>query len=158
MTDNWQIRRAGREDTEAVTTLVHALLDEIDPESKEGYTYAKLEPVAEQLLGDRDVFIFLALDQEDSAAGLVTLNRCKAIYAYGEFGEICELYVDPQFRSSGLGQALVNVAVELARKAGWKVLEVGAPDLPRGQRTVYFYLDSHLEEIGPRLYRAINRE
>ena len=99
MTDNWQIRRAGREDTEAVTTLVHALLDEIDPDSKEGYTYAKLEPVAEQLLGDRDVFIFLALDQEDSAVGLVTLNRCKAIYAYGEFGEICELPLNCSFKS-----------------------------------------------------------
>ncbi len=34
------------------------------------------------------------------------------------------------------------------------MLEVGAPSVPKWQRTVDFYLRNGFEEVGPRLYRS----
>ncbi|MFP6745114.1 MAG: hypothetical protein VCB77_08015, partial [Alphaproteobacteria bacterium] len=50
-------------------------------------------------------------------------------------------------------------------KLGWLELEVGAPDVPRWQRTVDFYLGYGFKEVGPgsgctyrRYFRRAQRE
>ena len=68
-----------------------------------------------------------------------------------KFGEITELYIKPEFRSKRIGEELISQAKRFARERGWNALEVGAPDLPRSQRTVNFYLRNGFSEIGPRL-------
>ena len=87
--------------------------------------------------------------------GVVGLNECKAIYAHGAFGEIAELYVEPRFRSAGVGGQLVEAAVAHGRSRNWSMLEVGAPDVPRWQSTVDFYVRRGFVEVGPRLYREL---
>jgi hypothetical protein len=37
----------------------------------------------------------------------------------------------------------------------WSMIEVGAPDVPRWQSTVDFYLRRGFVEVGPRLYREL---
>ncbi len=110
-----------------------------------------------KLLAAGDIAALLLLVDE-RPAGVVTLNQCAAIYAGGRFGEICELYVGPDDRSAGLGQRLVEAAVDYAREAGWTRLEVGAPPQPEWQRTTDFYLANGFTLVGPRLRRPFDEE
>ena len=50
----------------------------------------------------------------------------------------------------GLSRAKANT---FSISKGWQFLEVGAPGLPRWQRTVDFYLGNGFSVIGPRLER-----
>jgi GNAT superfamily N-acetyltransferase len=147
----FEIRRATSADCDGVCRLALALFSELFPGS---YAHDRLRPVVERVLAEsQDVFFFIAsLNAEP--VGLISLNQCTAIYALGTFGEITELYVDPRFRASGLGRKLIETAVEFALSRGWTMLEVGAPSVPKWQRTVDFYLQNGFEEVGPRLYRS----
>ncbi len=145
------IRLASEADADAVAQLVLELLEELASPGSSGYELAAVARTARNLLkgGDR-VWAFLA-EAGGHAIGLITLNECAALYAGGRFGEICELYVSPGFRSLGAGKRLLEAAVEFARQRGWSRLEVGAPEMPRWERSVNFYRQAGFSEVGPRL-------
>ena len=137
-------------DFERAGQLTFALLDELFPEL--GYQRDVCVATAKTLLaGETGVWSFIATRSDGRDVGVVMLNECSAIYAGGQFGEISELYVAPDSRSSGVGAALITAAAGFGRERGWSNIEVGAPSVPVGQRTVDFYLRSGFEEIGPRL-------
>ena len=149
---NIDIRRAGPVDGPIVGELAYLLVREIAPESADKISLDSYRATATHLL-DRDAgfWALLSYGQGQGPFGLVTLNECAAIYAGGRFGEIPELYVAPDYRSKGVAAALVNAAVDFAKTQGWHRLEVGAPDQPRWQRTMNFYLKQGFTEVGPRL-------
>ena len=149
---NVQVRRAHVDEAPVVAVLVARLLAELG--RAEVDARALLE-TTRKLLAAGDVAALLVLVDE-RPVGVLTLNQCAAIYAGGRFGEICELYVGPDDRSAGLGRRLIEAAVAHARKAGWTRLEVGAPDLPRWQRTAEFYQANGFTLVGPRLKRQID--
>ena len=141
------------EDAEDVAILAARLLGELYPDLGNLYQVETLLPVTRDLLnGPASVFGFIATDSSGDAVGLLMLNQCKAIYAFGSFGEISELYIDPRCRSEGLGKELLQTGIEFARSRKWSMLEVGAPDVPRWQKTVDFYVRNGFEIVGPRLY------
>jgi GNAT superfamily N-acetyltransferase len=147
----YEIRRATQADCDDVCKLVFALFSELFPGM---YALDRLRPAVEMVIGqDNDVFSFIAT-HDDRPIGLIVLNQCTAIYALGTFGEITELFVEPRARASGLGRRLIEKAVDFAQSKGWTMLEVGAPSVPKWQRTVDFYLRNGFEEVGPRLYRS----
>ena len=148
-----QIRHAHVDEAPLVAVLVSRLLAELGDRVD---SRAVLE-TTRSLLATGDVAALIAL-VDDRPAGVVTLNQCAAIYAGGRFGEICELYVGPDDRSAGLGQHLIEAAVDYARNAGWTRLEVGAPEQPRWQRTTDFYLANGFALVGPRLRLPIGEE
>ena len=86
---------------------------------------------------------------------MLTLNQCAATYARGRFGEIAELYVVPRGRSAEVGAGLLSAALTFAHARAWHRLEVGAPAVPRFQRTVNFYVRNGFVEVGPRLSHAL---
>ena len=144
------VRQAGPGEFERVGQLVCELLTELYPEM--GYQRDVCVDAARALRTDCEgVWFLLATTQDDRDVGVVTLNECAAIYAGGRFGEISELYVVPDFRSEGVGALLLEAAIGLGRERGWPDIEVGAPAVPRWQRTVDFYLKHGFEEVGPRL-------
>ena len=146
------VRQAAAEDAGTVATLVFELLLELFPPYADTLTADELTPVAEGLLdGDGGVWAYLAETGSGEAIGALTLNECAAIYARGRFGEISELYVRPEHRSAGVAPKLIDAAAAFGRARGWRMIEVGAPDLPRWQRTVDFYKRYGFTEIGPRL-------
>jgi len=148
-----EIRTATQSDGECVCSLAFGLLSELYPGM---YSLDQLSPVVARILTQSDdVAAFIAM-HGDQAIGLITVNRCSAIYAFGDFGEISELYVTQEFRSSGVGAKLLHKAVEHAGAQGWSMLEVGAPDVPKWQRTVDFYAENEFSIVGPRLYRMIS--
>ena len=150
MESDFLVTQATPTDFERVGGLTFDLLDELFPEL--GYQREACIATAKTLLMDgTSVWSFIATQADGSDIGVVMLNECSAIYSGGQFGEISELYVAPDARSTGVGAKLVAVAAEFGRERGWPNLEVGAPRVPVGQRTVDFYLRNGFEEIGPRL-------
>ena len=146
------IRRATVNDSDLVASLLLRLLSELYDPRQYGYRADTLGPAARALLQDgRGYWALLAFAPAGEAVGVVTLNECAAVYAFGNFGEIPELYVVPEHRSTGVGAQLVRAAVEFGRERGWSLLEVGAPGVPRWQRTVDFYARCGFEEVGPRM-------
>ncbi len=147
-----KIRRAHVDEAPVVAVLVARLLTELG--RAEVDTRALLE-TTRKLIAAGDVAALLVL-VDGRPAGVLTLNQCAAIYAGGRFGEITELYVGPDDRSAGLGRRLIEAAIVHAREAGWTRLEVGAPNLPRWQRTADFYQANGFTVVGPRLQRRID--
>ena len=147
-----EIRRAGSDDGPLVGELAYLLVREIAPESADKISLDNYRATAADLLSRNAGFwALLAYGQAEEPCGLVTLNECAAIYAGGRFGEIPELFVVPEYRSGGVAAALVKSAVDFAEAQGWPRIEVGAPDQPRWQRTMSFYLKQGFVEVGPRL-------
>jgi GNAT superfamily N-acetyltransferase len=150
------IRQAQIRDADAIGSMISKLLCELYPELSAQYQPAATVATARQLLDDTAYLALLAVAPDETIGGVVGLNECKAIYAHGAFGEIAELYVEPDFRSEGVGSQLVDAAVALGKSRGWSLIEVGAPDIPRWQRTVDFYLRQGFTTVGPRLYRDLS--
>jgi len=150
------IRLATANDHRTVGDMVCRLLCELVPDNYDMSDAAKFSETAEKLLApDNGFWVALAFqknnDGSERPVGMMSLDEGHALYAHGSLGEIMELYVDPSQRSSGLGARLIDFAVAFGREQGWSMIEVGAPDLPRWQRTVDFYLRYGFKEIGPRL-------
>ena len=150
------VRQAEPMEFERVGNLVHALLAELFPDG--GYKRDGFVETARTLLtGNEGVWSFLATTHDDRDVGVVTINQCAAISSGGEFGEISELYVVPDYRSKGVGALLIDASVRFCRERGWHSIEVGAPSRPKWQRTIDFYLGHGFEEIGPRLDLPLQR-
>lgn len=144
-----KIRRAVLSDSSTVANLVLALMDELCRPEPSGYTADGLSEVAKTLLASQELTAILA-EQDGEAAGVLVLNGCASLYA-GRFGEITEMYMKPQFRSSGVGEALIAAAAETGRERGWSRLEVGTPEQPAWGRTLDFYKRNRFIETGVRL-------
>ena len=147
-----EVKHAGVGDADAVGTLVYRLLFELFPEKYAEVDVAVYQTAAKRLLSDKQIRALLAKTADGQDVGVLTLNECAAIYAKGTFGEICELYVDADYRSHQVGAALIDAACVIGEEAGWAHLEVGAPDVPRWQRTVDFYTGYGFYIVGPRLH------
>jgi GNAT superfamily N-acetyltransferase len=146
------VRRATVKDSETVASLLLRLLSELYDPQQYGYGADTLGPAARALLKEgRGYWALLACTPGGEAVGVITLNECAAVYAFGNFGEIPELYVVPEYRSAGVGAELVRAAVEFGRERGWSLLEVGAPEVPTWQRTVDFYVRCGFAVVGPRM-------
>ncbi|CAM3800848.1 GNAT family N-acetyltransferase [Parendozoicomonas haliclonae] len=106
---------------------------------------------------DNSFWALLAKDEQGQVIGMITISLNAALYAGGYFGEIMELYVEPEWRSQGIGQQLITAARQLAEAKSWPFLEVGAPPQPRWQKTLAFYQQQGFREIGPRLELVTER-
>jgi GNAT superfamily N-acetyltransferase len=148
---NVDIRLADEADVDSVARLVLELFEELASPRDSGYRPEEVTRTVRQLLRGIDrVWAFLA-EGDGHAIGVLTLNECASIYAGGRFGEISELYVRGPFRALGVGNRLLEAAVQFARQRRWCRLEVGAPETPKWQRTVNFYRRAGFSEVGPRL-------
>ena len=137
-----------------VSELVQELLIELEPSSKEEIKAMKLDSITQNLLENSKIFAFIARCNETNI-GVVTLHECASIYAGGVFGEISELYVQPNFRSLKVGDLLINHAIVKGKELGWKRIEVGSPPANEAPRTIQFYEKSGFKNTGSRLRRLI---
>ncbi|MCF8068728.1 MAG: GNAT family N-acetyltransferase [Desulfobacterales bacterium] len=150
-----EIIEAKPEDADLVGGLVYDLLVELFAGQSHLFPPEKMKKAAVSLLQpETGVWSFLAVC-DGEVAGVINLNECAAIYAGGKFGEITEMYVKPEYRSKAIGKKLIGRARSFAKEKSWEVIEVGAPDVPRCQKTVDFYLKTGFEEIGPRLEMSV---
>lgn len=82
-----------------------------------------------------------------------TFTESYALYAGGKVGIIPEFYVDPAFRSSGVGAKLISQVKDYGRNNGWSCIELCTPPLPEFKRTLLFYQKSWLVPVGGRKMR-----
>ena len=71
------------------------------------------------------------------------------------FGIIQEFYVDPAWRSRGVGGAMLERARAYAKGRGWRRLELCTPPLPAFDRTLAFYGRHGFEVTGGRKMKCV---
>ncbi len=145
------IRPASAADAFAVALLVRRLLEIVLPPERLT-PLATLEQTAARLLAEGAIVAYLA-EAGGAPVGLVTLTEFHAIFARGVMGEICEIYVEPTWRSSGLGERLVATARDHGQARGWSRIELTAPmaGSAGAERAWAFYRRLGFADIGPRL-------
>lgn len=149
-----EIKQVEQSDLIELSELVFSLLDEL---ADQGQSHSRqgIQMTASKLF-EAGAIVGLIARNDITPVGLLMLNECAAVYAGGYFGEITELYVDPEYRSSGVARELLTEAETLGKARGWQRLEVGAPPQPKWSRSLQFYLKEGFEETGPRLRKKIS--
>ena len=118
-------------DADAIGQLLHDFNREFD-EPTPGP-----RPLAErvrQLLADREIAVLLAGAQPQ---GLVVLRFRPALWTDSLDCYVEELYVVPDRRGQGLGRALMDAAIALARDEGAARMELGTSEDDVAARTLY---------------------
>jgi ribosomal protein S18 acetylase RimI-like enzyme len=125
------VRQAGRADADAVGRLLHDFnteFEEVTPGPE-----ALAERVVELIAGGETV-VLLAGDGPD---GLAVLRFRRSIWTPGLECYLAELYVAPALRGRGLGRALMERAVELARERGADYLDLVTGEGDTAARSLY---------------------
>lgn len=104
------------------------------------------------LLHDKHYGAILGFAGEQPVA-VSTFTESYALYAGGKVGIIPEFYVDPAFRSAGVGAALIDRVKQYGREHGWSCVELCTPPLPEFERTLVFYQQNGLVPVGGRKMR-----
>jgi GNAT superfamily N-acetyltransferase len=95
---------------------------------------AALTERIQRLLATGEAAIMLAGDGPD---GLAVLRFRSAIFTEGLDAYLEEFYVAPALRGRGLGRALLDAALELARDEGARRIELGTNEDDAAARAVY---------------------
>lgn len=147
------IEQATKKHVNIISELIARLLSELDGKQYSRFDFIK---TTDSLMNDSvtPYTVFLAKD-EFKYIGLISIVECRAIYAQGKYGVIQELYIDSEYRSSGVGKSLLDCGASYGRKRHWTRLEVTAPNATKWKRTLQFYKKHDFVQIGPRLKRIL---
>jgi glucosamine-phosphate N-acetyltransferase len=114
---SWAIRPTKRED-----------FDEIVPLLKQLWPARPLDLKAARHIFDQglasDRRAYLCAWRGDRIIGFCTLAVRDCLWLQGDVGYICDLVVDQDQRGAGVGTALVERAVEIARQRGCRRIEL----------------------------------
>jgi GNAT superfamily N-acetyltransferase len=125
------VRPAELGDSEAIGRLLHEFNSEFD-EPTPGPD--RLAGRVRQLLADGDITVLLAGAGPD---GLAVLRFRPSIWSQALECFLAELYVVPARRGQGLGRALMEAAIELARTRGADYMDLGTGDDDVAARALY---------------------
>jgi ribosomal protein S18 acetylase RimI-like enzyme len=95
---------------------------------------AQLAQRVEQLIDSGETSVLLAGEEP---AGLAVLRFRQAIWSQGLECYLAELYVVPAMRGRGLGRALMQGAIDLARARGADYMELGTGEQDVAARALY---------------------
>jgi ribosomal protein S18 acetylase RimI-like enzyme len=125
------VRRAEIGDAHVVAQLLHDFNHEFgEPAPPVG----ELADRISRLLEGGDTVVLLAGDGPD---GLAVLRFRAAIWSSGLECYLAELYVAPARRRRGLGRALMEAAIEVARERGADTMEIGVDEPDDAARRLY---------------------
>lgn len=144
----YRIRQATAADAEVVIEHITRLLAELSGQPVQ-LDEGKTQHAFAQCIAGNNA-IFMAFDGE-KPIGVITIVEALAIYTQGVYGVINELYVEPVYRSSGIGKLLVGAVWNYGANQPWSRIEVGAPTPDYWQRTVDFYEREGFIQVGPKL-------
>lgn len=131
MTPHLTIRRAEAADAEAIGRLLHDFNTEFDDPTPEADALAER---VRRLLADGDTKILLGGPGPD---GVAVLRFRPAIWTQALECYLAELYVAPDRRGQGLGRALMEAALELARDEGATHMDLGTSEEDVAARSLY---------------------
>ena len=87
----------------------------------------------------RSHWAFQALDGSGRTAAFFTLGESFAFFAHGTYGILNELWVNPELRSQGVGEQVIEFCARFAQARGWGRIDVSAPPNAEWDRTFAFY-------------------
>jgi ribosomal protein S18 acetylase RimI-like enzyme len=125
------VRRANATDADAIGRLLHDFNREFDDPTPEP---AWLAERVRRLIAEDELAVLLVGQGPD---GLAALRFRPAIWSEGLECYLAELYVVPERRGRGLGRALMEAAIELARRAGADTMDLGTAEDDRAARALY---------------------
>jgi len=137
------VRVASSADAELVGQLLHDFNSEYD-EPTPGPT--RLAERMRRLLAIGDTVILLGGAGPD---GVAVLRFRAAIWSDAPECYLAELYVVPQLRGQGLGRALMETAIEVARARGADHMDLGTSEDDVAARLLYESLGFINREGGP---------
>ncbi|MDG6773596.1 GNAT family N-acetyltransferase [Thiomicrorhabdus sp. ZW0627] len=145
-----KVREVKTEDIPVLVEMVGALLDEIMSTMNQVYFKFEYEAAlkqAKELIG-KDKYFALIAWLEGEPVGMIAAYESYALYAQGAYGTIPECYVSSKFRGKGIGKALIDSVIKLAKQKGWHRLEVTTPPLPEFESSLHFYEQNGFEISG----------
>jgi ribosomal protein S18 acetylase RimI-like enzyme len=125
------VRRAGPAEAESIGRLLHDFNREFDEPTPGPEALADR---IRQLLAAGDTAVLLAGAGPD---GLAVLRFRPGIWTDGLECYLAELYVIPERRGQGLGRALMEAAIELARREGADHMDLGTSEDDVAARALY---------------------
>jgi ribosomal protein S18 acetylase RimI-like enzyme len=125
------VRIAQVEDAESIGRLLDAFNREYDDFTPGAH---KLAERVRYLLGEDHATVLLGGSGPD---GLVVLRFRPSIWTEALECYLAELYVAPERRGHGLGRALMEAAMELARGKGADYMELGTGETDVAARALY---------------------
>ena len=131
MASHSEVRGAGTEDAESVGRLLHEFNREFDEPTPGA---ERLAARIAELLEHGGTAVLLAGAGPD---GLAVLRFRPAIWSRRLECYLAELYVAPALRGRGLGRALMESAIELARSRGANHMELGTGEQDVAARSLY---------------------
>jgi len=137
------VRRAAPADAEAIGRLLHDFNREFEEPTP---SPAELAARIRVLLAQGDTAVIVGGTGPD---GLAVLRFRLSIWSPGQECYLAELYVVPGRRGSGLGRALMEAAMEEARRQGADYMDLGTSETDTAARHLYESLGFINRERGP---------
>ena len=125
------IRLAAAADAEDVGRLLHDFNTEFDEPTPGG---AWLAERVRQLIAEGDTEVLLCGSGPD---GLALLRFRPSLWSAARECYLAELYVAPALRGRGLGRALMDSVLELARERGADYIDLGTAETDTAARSLY---------------------
>jgi ribosomal protein S18 acetylase RimI-like enzyme len=126
-----QVRRAHRDDADAIGRLLYAFNREFDEPAP---APSELAERMRQLLDGGDTLVLLVGHVPD---GLAVLRFRAAIWSPGLECYLAELYITPARRGQGLGRALMEAVIRAARDRGADTMDIGVDEPDLAARRLY---------------------
>ena len=136
-------RVATNEDADVIGRLLHAFNVEFDEPTPSPDSLAER---VRQLMGSGDTTVVLGGDGPD---GLAVLRFRPALWSAGLECYVAELYVVPELRGRGLGRAIMDVAIEVARGRGADTMDLGTDEFDTVAHHLYESLGFSNRTGGP---------
>jgi ribosomal protein S18 acetylase RimI-like enzyme len=143
MTTEHAVRVAGSEDAEAIGRLLHDFNSEFDD-----YTPGPeaMRERLRELLDGGHVTVLLGGSGPD---GLALMRFRPSLWSVSLDCYLEELYVVPARRGGGLGRALMEAAMDLARERGARYMDLGTAETDVAARALYEKLGFDNREGNP---------
>jgi ribosomal protein S18 acetylase RimI-like enzyme len=125
------VRRAEPADAEVIARLLHDFNREYDEPTPDPPALAKR---VRQLLVEGEVTVLLA---GSGPYGVAVLRFRPSIWSQALECYLAELYVVPDRRRQGIGRALMEAAIELARAEGADYMDLGTSEDDVAARALY---------------------
>lgn len=146
--DEATVRRAGVDDAPDVARLLHDFNTEFDEPTPDVPVLAER---ARELLADGELTVLLAGEGPD---GLAQLRFRPSIWTDTLDAYVEELYVVPVRRGQGIGRALLEAAMDVARQAGATHIDLTTGETDTAARALYKsagFTNREGGEDGPRM-------
>lgn len=128
------VRRAEVADADVLGKLLYDFNTEFDTPTPTACEFALR---FRRLLTDAGILALLFENLEHRACGFALLSLRPTPYFDGPLVQVEELYVIPEFRDRGMGTALLQSIVDLARNLGSEEIHIGVDEIDTDTRRFY---------------------